>query len=93
MLLLMIRGTPFLYYGDEIGMDAPEIVYEDLKDPVGLRFWPEGKGRDACRTPMQWTAEPGRASPNRASTPGCPSAINGERTCPLRGTIGPRCCG
>ena len=59
MVLLMIRGTPFLYYGDEIGMDAPEIAYEDLKDPVGLRFWPEGKGRDACRTPMQWTAEPG----------------------------------
>ncbi len=59
MLLLMIRGTPFLYYGDEIGMDAPEIAYEDLKDPVGLRFWPEGKGRDACRTPMQWTAERG----------------------------------
>jgi len=59
MMLLTMRGTPFLYYGDEIGMDAPEIAYEDLKDPVGLRFWPEGKGRDACRTPMQWTAEAG----------------------------------
>ena len=59
MVLLMIRGTPFLYYGDEIGMDAPEIAYEDLKDPVGLRFWPDAKGRDACRTPMLWTAEPG----------------------------------
>ncbi|MGI8708013.1 MAG: alpha-amylase family glycosyl hydrolase [Actinomycetota bacterium] len=59
MVLLMMRGTPFLYYGDEIGMDEPEIAYEDLKDPVGLRFWPVGKGRDSCRTPMQWTAEQG----------------------------------
>jgi alpha-glucosidase len=59
MLLLSVRGTPFLYYGDEIGMPETEIMEDDLKDPVGKRFWPENKGRDPARTPMHWTGERG----------------------------------
>jgi alpha-glucosidase len=59
MILLTMRGTPFLYYGDEIGMAEPELSKEDLHDPVGLRFWPKEKGRDGCRTPMQWTGAAG----------------------------------
>jgi alpha-glucosidase len=53
--LLSLRGTPLLYYGDEIGMGEVEIPRSRLKDPVGLRHWPEDPGRDGGRTPMQWT--------------------------------------
>ena len=57
LVLLGLRGTPFLYYGEEIGMVTtdPERV-EDVRDPLGRRYWPENKGRDGERTPMQWDA-------------------------------------
>jgi alpha-glucosidase len=55
-LLLSLRGTPFIYYGDEIGMrDIPIKSKKDVLDPIGRRFWPFFKGRDGCRSPMQWT--------------------------------------
>jgi alpha-glucosidase len=56
-MLLSLRGTPFIYYGDEIGMrDLPIRSKKEVLDPVGRRFWPLFKGRDGCRSPMQWTA-------------------------------------
>lgn len=59
-LLLTLRGTPFIYYGEEIGMrDIPIRSREEVLDPVGKRFWPFMKGRDGCRSPMQWDAVPG----------------------------------
>jgi alpha-glucosidase len=57
MVLLTLRGTPILYYGDEIGMTQVEVPPERLRDPVGSRGWPDDPGRDVARTPMQWTAE------------------------------------
>jgi alpha-glucosidase len=54
VLLLGLRGTPLLYYGDEIGMRDIEVPRDRLRDPVGLRHWPENRGRDSGRTPMQW---------------------------------------
>ncbi|MBI4516165.1 MAG: DUF3459 domain-containing protein [Deltaproteobacteria bacterium] len=56
LMLLTLRGTPFLYYGDEIGMQDGVIPPERICDPVGKRF--PAVGRDPCRTPMQWTAGP-----------------------------------
>jgi alpha-glucosidase len=56
VMLLTLRGTPFLYYGDEIAMPDTDLTYEQLLDEVGRRFWPENKGRDFCRTPMHWDA-------------------------------------
>jgi len=57
-LILTLRGTPFLYYGEEIGMrDIPIERKSDVLDPVGRQFWPFYKGRDGCRSPMQWNAE------------------------------------
>ncbi|MHA1169238.1 MAG: alpha-amylase family glycosyl hydrolase [Candidatus Hodarchaeales archaeon] len=55
-LLLTIRCTPFLYYGEEIGMTDGKIPRKRLQDPVGKKFWyiPLKLGRDICRTPMQW---------------------------------------
>lgn len=53
-LLMTLRGTPFIYYGEEIGMTCERIARQDLQDPLGQRGWPILKGRDAERTPMQW---------------------------------------
>jgi len=53
LMLLTLRGTPFLYYGDEIGMRDVAIPSERICDPVGKRF--AGLGRDPERTPMQWS--------------------------------------
>ncbi len=56
-MLLTIKGTPFIYYGEEIGLrDIPIRRKQDVKDPVGKTFWPLYKGRDGCRSPMQWNA-------------------------------------
>ncbi len=56
LLLLTLRGTPTLYQGDDLGMTGVEIPPEQQQDPLGRRM--PGHGRDACRTPMQWSAEP-----------------------------------
>ena len=53
-LLLTLRGTPFLYYGDEIGMRDLKLKRREIMDPAGKAFWPFYKGRDGCRSPMQW---------------------------------------
>ena len=53
-LLLTLRGTPFLYYGEEIGMPDSPIKRSDIMDTVGKMYWPIVKGRDAERSPMQW---------------------------------------
>ncbi|MFN2187502.1 MAG: alpha-glucosidase [Candidatus Promineifilaceae bacterium] len=53
-MLLTLRGTPFIYYGEEIGMADTHISRRRLQDPVGKRYWPLHPGRDPVRTPMQW---------------------------------------
>ena len=53
-MLLCLRGTPFLYYGEELGMNCERLPRASLKDPLGLATWPLGFGRDPERTPMQW---------------------------------------
>jgi alpha-glucosidase len=59
MLLLTLRGTPTLYYGDELGMTDGAIPPEKVQDPWEKRVPGFGFGRDPVRTPMAWTAEPG----------------------------------
>jgi alpha-glucosidase len=58
LMLLSLRGTPFLYAGDEIGLVDGEVPKEEMLDPVGIRFYPYA-GRDAERTPMPWHGGPG----------------------------------
>jgi len=54
-LYLTLRGTPIVYYGEEIGMKTtPPVRREDVRDPIGRSGWPREKGRDGERTPMQW---------------------------------------
>jgi len=57
MALLTLRGTPFLYYGDEIGMTDVAVPEDDQLDLVG-GGGAEQPSRDGCRTPMQWSADP-----------------------------------
>lgn len=52
MLLLTLRGTPFLYYGDELGMPEVSVSNEHKKDPWGIRL--NFLSRDGARTPMRW---------------------------------------
>jgi alpha-glucosidase len=54
MLLLTLRGTPTLYYGDEIGMRDVAIAPYQVQDPCEKNLPGLGIGRDPCRTPMQW---------------------------------------
>jgi alpha-glucosidase len=56
MLLLTLRGTPTLYYGDELGIGKVAVLPEDLKDPWEKNEPGLGLGRDPFRTPFQWDA-------------------------------------
>ncbi len=58
-ILLCLRGTAFLYQGDELGLPQAQVPFEQLRDPEAIRFWPEGIGRDGARTPMAWSAQGG----------------------------------
>ena len=59
VLLLTLRGTPTLYYGDEIGMRDVDIPGDQVLDPFEKNVPGKGLGRDPARTPMQWDAGPG----------------------------------
>jgi len=57
-MLLTLRGSPFLYYGEEIGMGCCALPRSALRDPLGIATWPlRSLGRDPERTPMQWSSE------------------------------------
>jgi alpha-glucosidase len=76
-LLLTTRATPLMYYGEEIGMrTTPPVRKEDVQDPIGKIGWPEEKGRDGERTPMQWetTKNSGFSSADHSWLPIPPSA-------------------
>jgi alpha-glucosidase len=53
LLMLMLRGTPLIYYGDEIGMGDTVIPPDRVRDPLGLPGSIR-QGRDGARTPMRW---------------------------------------
>lgn len=53
-VLLSLEGSVCLYQGEELGQTDTDLEYHELTDPKGIRFWPDEKGRDGCRTPMMW---------------------------------------
>lgn len=67
-MLMAFEGTIGIYQGEELGQPETEMEYHELTDPPGLRFWPEVKGRDGCRTPMVWEA----SSPHGGFSTGTP---------------------
>jgi alpha-glucosidase len=77
-MLLTLRGTPFIYYGEEIGTRTePPRRIEEVRDPVGRHFWPRYKGRDGVRRPMAWTGAPGAGF--TGGTPWLPIGEDGAR--------------
>jgi len=67
-LVLTLKGSVGIYQGEELGLPEADILYEELTDPRGKRFWPEDKGRDGCRTPMPWQSN----APHAGFTNGSP---------------------
>jgi alpha-glucosidase len=67
-LLASLRGSLCLYQGEELGLPQAELTFEQLQDPYGIRFWPDFKGRDGCRTPYPWDSK----KPNAGFTSGTP---------------------
>ncbi|MDT8408852.1 MAG: alpha-glucosidase family protein [Wenzhouxiangellaceae bacterium] len=53
-LLGSLRGSICIYQGEELGLPEADVPFELMRDPYGIAFWPDFKGRDGCRTPMPW---------------------------------------
>jgi alpha-glucosidase len=73
LLLLSLRGTPIIYYGEDIDMEEYRISKEEVKDPQGIRFWPEIKGRDGCRLPFPWDSKASNQGFNEGEKPWLPA--------------------
>ncbi len=56
-LLGSLKGAVCLYQGEELGLTEVDLPQEALRDPYGINFWPDFKGRDGCRTPLPWQAD------------------------------------
>ena len=54
-MVCSLRGSVCVYQGEELGLTEADVPYESLRDPYGIAFWPQFKGRDGCRTPMPWS--------------------------------------
>jgi len=74
LLLLSLRGTPIIYYGEEVDMQEYEITKDELRDPQGIRFWPDIKGRDGCRLPFPWDSKLKNQGFNSGTKPWLPAA-------------------
>jgi alpha-glucosidase len=72
MMLLTLRGTPVLYYGDEIGLPDVPLDPADALDPVPRRTGHPERNRDPCRTPMPWNAGEGAGFTAPGVTPWLP---------------------
>jgi alpha-glucosidase len=72
MLLLTLRGTPFLYYGDELGLPEVPTDPDSALDPVARRTGDPSRNRDVCRTPMPWSDAPGGGFTTAGATPWLP---------------------
>ena len=90
VLLLTLRGTPFLYYGEEIGLGDIRVPRREIVDPPARRYWPLPLwwNRDGCRAPMPWTAGPnGGFSSGPAVAPDGPGPGDPERGRPGRRSV------
>jgi len=72
-LMLCLRGTPILYYGDELDMPEYPITREELQDPYGINYWPDFIGRDGCRTPFPWSSTAPQQGFNDGARPWLPA--------------------
>ncbi len=75
-LLGSLAGPICIYQGEELGLPEAELAYEELRDPYGIYFYPEYKGRDGCRTPMPWRTAAAHAGFSTAKRPWLPVNIS-----------------
>ena len=54
MFMLCLRGSVCIYQGEELGLTEATLTFDQLRDPFGITYWPEFRGRDGSRTPMPW---------------------------------------
>lgn len=66
----VLPGVQFLYQGEELGLDDPELAPEHVQDPVARASG--DSGRDAARTPMPWAGGPGAGFTDPDATPWLP---------------------
>jgi alpha-glucosidase len=71
-LQLSLRGSVCLYQGEELGLTEAELAESDLRDPFGIAYWPEFRGRDGSRTPMPWNAAAPHGGFTTAASPWLP---------------------
>jgi alpha-glucosidase len=71
-LLLSLRGSVCLYQGEELGLTEAMLSEGDLRDPFGIAYWPEFRGRDGSRTPMPWHAAAAHGGFTSAAVPWLP---------------------
>jgi alpha-glucosidase len=79
VLILTLRGTPTLYYGDELGMPDAHIAPDQVRDPAELRQPGIGQGRDPERSPMLWDASANAGFTGPEATPWLPLIDQHER--------------
>jgi len=72
VLFCTLPGTVCLYQGEELALPQAELPRERLRDPFGVNYWPEFKGRDGSRTPIPWRAEAPNAGFSTAAEPWLP---------------------
>jgi alpha-glucosidase len=77
LFLLTQRGTVFLYYGEEVGLEGSVVPRRAIQDPVGKRYWPFNKGRDPARGPMVWDEREGHGFSD--ASPWLPFARKADR--------------
>jgi alpha-glucosidase len=76
LLLLTLRGTPTIYYGEEIGMVDIPVSTDQSRDPLERRE--PGRGRDPERSPMQWDPSPNAGFTRPGASPWLPLAADAE---------------
>lgn len=57
LLLVALRGSVFIYQGEELGLAQSNIPFDRLQDPEAICNWPKTLGRDGARTPMPWLSK------------------------------------
>jgi alpha-glucosidase len=87
MLLLTLRGTPTIYFGDEIGMPDGDVPEDRIQDPQALNLNEPAFSRDPQRTPMRWDASPGAGFTTGepwlpVGDPGGPVTVDAQRDDP-----------
>ncbi len=71
-LQLSLRGSICLYQGEELGLTEASLSENELRDPFGIAYWPEFRGRDGSRTPMPWRANAAHGGFTTADVPWLP---------------------